>query len=236
MIDRARQLIEQAGQVVAFSGAGLSAESGVPTFRDAATQGFWTDYDPARLASPQGFEADPPLVYQWYTDRRRDIAQFEPNPAHRALATRPDIINVTQNIDDLLLRAGVTEVIQLHGTIARDHCNNPRCSHTEEVDLHQPPDLRRCPQCDHWMRPSVVWFGEMLPQDAWRRAEQQCDSCDVLLVIGTSAEVYPAAGLIGLAKASGAAVIVVNTRPSAASDIADLELIGPAGDLLPQII
>lgn len=236
MIEKARHYLAEAGQVATFSGAGLSAESGVPTFRDAETHGFWINYDPQKLATQEGFLADPPLVYRWYRDRRLNMATVEPNPAHRALAARPDIINVTQNIDDLLHRAGAKQIIQLHGSMKIDRCNSERCGYQEDIDIANPPELRHCPVCGDWMRPAVVWFGENLPQAAWTAAEDCCRRCDVLLVIGTSAEVYPAAGLIHLAKLGGARVIIINTESSAASGLADIELIGRAGEILPELL
>lgn len=236
MIEAAREIIAGAGSIASFSGAGLSAESGVPTFRDAGTHGFWVDYDPQKLATREGFLADPPLVYKWYSDRRKNLATVEPNPAHYALAARPDIINITQNIDDLLYRAGAKQVIPLHGSMKVDRCNRAACRYKEDIDITDPPELRHCPMCGDWMRPDVVWFGEMLPQAAWTAAEDCCRKCDVLLVIGTSAVVYPAAGLIELARFGGAKIIVVNTEPSAASDLADVELIGKAGEILPQLL
>ena len=235
MINSAKAMIDNARRIVAFSGAGLSAESGVPTFRDAGTSGFWVNYDPTKLASPEGFADDPQLVYRWYNDRRRSIAAVEPNPAHHALAGRPDIVNVTQNIDDLLARAGATRIIGLHGTLAADRCH-AGCGYEEAVDLRHPPSVRRCPRCGAWMRPSVVWFGEVLPAQAWSEAEQVCLDCDVLIVVGTSAEVYPAAGLIGLAKGHGAGIIVVNPNPSQASVLADCEVQGLAGEVLPTLL
>jgi NAD-dependent deacetylase len=235
MIEAARQLVREATHIVAFSGAGLSAESGVPTFRDADTGGFWVDYDPQKLASPEGFRADPELVMSWYNDRRRGVHRAQPNAAHRALAARPDIVNVTQNIDDLLHRAGAENVIQLHGTLTVDRCD-ARCGYTELVDLGAPEPLRPCPMCGTRLRPDVVWFGEMLPAKAWRQAEQACLACDLMLVVGTAAEVYPAAGLIGLARSGGSAIVVINTKPSEASAMADIELIGPAGELLPALL
>ncbi len=235
-MDKARQLIQDADCIVSFSGAGLSAESGIPTFRDAGTDGFWTNYDPQQLATQEGFLADPSLVYRWYSDRRQGIAKVKPNPAHIALAQRTDIINITQNIDDLLHRAGAQQVIHLHGTIKTDKCNSSSCHYTEDVDVNNPPELRRCPMCGDWLRPDVVWFGEMLPMAAWAAAENAIGRCDVLLVIGTSAEVYPAAGLIQMAHSHGARIIIINTEPSAASGLADVELIGKAGEILPDLI
>jgi len=235
MMETARQLVSGARRVVAFSGAGLSAESGVPTFRDAETQGFWLNYDPGKLASPEGFAADPELVYTWYNERRRNIAQVQPNAAHRALAARPDIVNITQNIDDLLHRAGAREVIQLHGTLTVDRCDG-KCGYEEEVALHDPPAARECPVCGNWLRPAVVWFGEALPMEAWTEAEERCRSCEVMLVVGTAAEVYPAAGLIGLSKSCGARIIVVNPHASQASALADIEFCGKAGEVLPMLL
>ena len=234
MIDTARRILDEGRQVVSFSGAGLSAESGVGTFRDAL-QGAWSKYDPMKLASPEGFAADPRLVIDWYAARRRTVGNAEPNPAHVALAARAGMIHVTQNVDDLLHRAGTEQVIQLHGRLDADRCHG-ECGHTEQVDMTDPPGLRDCPECNAPMRPAVVWFGEALPPEAWAGAEGACRDCDVLLVIGTSAVVYPAAGLIGVAKAAGARIIVVNTQPSEASALADVELLGPAGEIVPQLL
>lgn len=235
LLARARDLLRPGRRIVSFSGAGLSAESGIPTFRDAATSGFWIEYDPQKLASPEGFEADPDLVLRWYNDRRAGVARAQPNAAHRALAARSDITNITQNIDDLLTRAGAQNVIQLHGQLIEDRCHR-HCGHRETVDLNDPPGQRWCPMCGAHMRPDVVWFGENLPTDAWDAAEEASTNCDVMLVVGTAAEVYPAAGLIALAKGSGADIVIVNTNPSVASALADVELIAPAAVVLPAIL
>ena len=235
MIDEARRLLDHAARIVSFSGAGLSAESGVPTFRDVATGALWSKYDPTELASPEGFAREPNLVIEWYAYRRRAIAAAQPNPAHRALAGRLDVAHVTQNVDDLLERAGARDAIHLHGTIARDRCHGD-CGYQETIDLADPPLLRDCPRCGAALRPDVVWFGEVLPLTAWAAAEEACSGCELLLVVGTSAAAYPAAGLIGLAKAAGAKVVEVNTQPSAASELVDVELIGPAGELVPKLL
>jgi NAD-dependent deacetylase len=235
VIEAARELVRNADQIVAFSGAGLSAESGVPTFRDKDTQGFWVEYDPQKLATAEGFMADPQLVYGWYNDRRRNLTRVDPNPAHRALAGRPEIVNITQNIDDLLHRAGAERVLQLHGTLTMDRCH-AGCGHREPVALADPPPLRACPKCGGMLRPDVVWFGEMLPLEVWQQAEVASQRCDLMLVVGTAAEVYPAAGLIGLARAAGARIIVINPNPSGASALADVELTGKAGEILPLVL
>lgn len=235
MIEQAKKIIKTASRIVAFSGAGLSAESGIATFRDAQTGGMWAKHDPMRLASPQGFEEDPALVIEWYAQRRKDIALAAPNSAHDALARRSDIINVTQNVDDLLHRAGAKQIIALHGSIVRDRCHSS-CGYEETIKMKDPPGLRDCPDCGSQLRPAVVWFGESLPVDAWDKAERVCSECDVLLVIGTSAAVYPAAGLIDRAKSTGAKIIIVNTQSSDASHLADYELLGKASELVPRIL
>ena len=234
MIDTARRILADGRHLVCFSGAGLSAESGVGTFRDTQ-EGMWSKYDPMTLASPEGFAADPKLVMDWYAARRRTIGNAEPNPAHVALATRKGMIHVTQNVDDLLLRAGAGQVFPLHGMINFDRCHGG-CGHVERVDMTDPPGLRECPDCGAPLRPAVVWFGEPLPSEPWEIAQRACRDCDVLLVIGTSAVVFPAAGLIGVAKAAGARIIVVNTQPSEASPLADVELLGLAGEVVPKLL
>ncbi len=236
LIDAARAALQSAHRIVCFSGAGLSAESGISTFRDSETDALWSRFDPMVLASQQGFADNPTRVIEWYNWRRHKLANASPNPGHYALASRPDIIQVTQNVDDLLERAGVspTRAYHLHGTITQDHCN-ARCGYHERVDLRAPPGLRACPECGAPMRPSVVWFGEQLPDTVWNTAQGHCDNADCLLVVGTSAAVYPAASLIERAKRRGACVIVINTQPSGASDLANHELIGPSGGLLPQL-
>jgi NAD-dependent deacetylase len=233
----ARKLLQASAKIVCFSGAGLSAESGIATFRDSETHALWSQYDPTELASPQGFAANPERVIEWYNWRRQKVAGAEPNAAHTALAQRPDIIQVTQNVDDLLERAGCKQesVIHLHGYLSHDRCHQ-RCGFQEKIDLAHPPGLRSCPMCQAALRPAVVWFGETLPEFAWRQAEQHCQSADCLLVVGTSASVYPAAGLIQLTRACGGKVLVINTQASGASDLADMELIGPCGQWLPQLL
>ena len=230
MLETARSALRQSVHPVTFSGAGLSAESGIPTFREAQT-GLWARYDPMTLASPEGFAADPELVINWYNERRRKVAAAQPNPAHRAMARRPDISHVTQNVDDLLERAGAANVVHLHGSLTRDRCSDG-CGHRETVNLADPPPLHPCPQCGRWMRPDVVWFGEQLPRDVWMRAEGLATAADVLVVIGTSAAVYPAAGLVSTARATGATVMVVNIEESTAAGI---QLIGPAGRIVPEL-
>ena len=237
-IEQAVALLKKSQRPVSFSGAGLSAESGIATFRDPDEDGLWDQYDPMKMASPDGFEADPVLVINWYNWRRRKLARVKPNPGHFALALDSRFNHITQNVDHLLECAGVDEnkIEHLHGTITKDRCNHPECDHIETIDINHPPELHLCPLCNHTMRPAVVWFGESLPPAVWVAAESHCYTTDCLLVVGTSATVYPAAGLIQLAKSMGAKVIVVNKDHNEASSMADIEIMGSAAELLPQLL
>lgn len=231
-LETARRILAEADSIVSFSGAGLSAESGIPTFREAQ-HGYWAKHDPYRLASPDGFAADPKLVVDWYNHRRNILSAAVPNPAHRALGGRSDLIHITQNVDNLLERARASAVLHLHGRIWIDRCNRS-CGYEEAVDLAAPPDRRDCPRCGSPMRPAVVWFGESLPDAVWRESTVAAANADVLLVVGTSAVVYPAAGLIDVARQGGAVIVEVNLE--AASPGAHISLTGPAGELVPRLL
>ncbi|MEM9101789.1 MAG: Sir2 family NAD-dependent protein deacetylase [Pseudomonadota bacterium] len=236
-LTHAQNLIANSLNIVAFTGAGLSAESGISTFR-GSKDSEWSRFDPMRLASQQGFSEDPETVIRWYNDRRRQLSTATPNPAHIALADQ-GIFTITQNVDNLLERAGCQpeHIVHLHGEINADRCNNSQCDFYEAVTLDKPPPLRRCPQCQSsYCRPSVVWFGEPLPQTAWAIAEQKVLTCDCLLVVGTSATVYPAASLIELAANRNARVIVIDPAPKALEDKADILLTGAAASLLPRLL
>jgi len=237
-IDRARELLSASARVAAFSGAGLSADSGLATFRDPDTDALWARFEPMELASLEGFEANPERVIAWYDWRRRKYAAVAPNAAHRALAAQPRMIQITQNVDHLLEEAGVAaeRIYRLHGNILYDRCHARGCDYRERVDLEQPRGLRSCPRCGDYLRPAVVWFGESLPQDTWRAAERLCSELDCLLVIGTSATVYPAAGLITLARRHDSRVIVVDPNPGAASDLADIHVAAAAAQVLPALL
>jgi NAD-dependent deacetylase len=186
--------LRDAGRVVALTGSGISAESGVPTFREAQT-GLWERYDPQELATPEAFARDPHLVWEWYEWRRNLVAKAEPNPGHRALAELerriPGFTLVTQNVDGLHERAGSRNIIELHGNILRSKCSlEDEVIQPEEHDDSVPP---RCARCGAFLRPDVVWFGEMLPVGALEAASQAARGCDLFLSIGTSSLVYPAA-------------------------------------------
>jgi NAD-dependent deacetylase len=238
-IQQAAQALAQAQSVVCLTGAGVSAESGVATFRDVQT-GLWSKFDPQRLASQEGFADDPGLVWRWYMERLRTVEAAAPNPGHRALAqleTRmAEFSLVTQNVDNLHERAGSRQVYHIHGRINHFRCNYCRTEYTlqahEQTQEHPPI----CPHCSELVRPDVVWFGESLPVDvvdiAWRAAE----SCEIMLVVGTSGVVYPVAQLPLVAKRAGALVIDVNPHCTPISEMADIFLQGAGGVVLPQLL
>jgi NAD-dependent deacetylase len=235
-----RERIARAGRVCLLSGAGMSAESGIATFRDALT-GLWSRFDPAQLASVEGFRADPALVWDWYAERREGVRAAQPNAGHLALGEfarrRPGVLSVvTQNVDDLHQRAGNRETIRLHGDILRDlwldDCGRGRGCEVGRADAGRPP---RCADCGNLVRPEVVWFGEMLPPGAMEAAERAARTSEVMLVVGTSGAVWPAAGLAAKARRSGAFVAIVNPHASEIDDEAHLLLQGTAAQLLPRL-
>jgi NAD-dependent deacetylase len=226
-----------ARRVVAFTGAGISAESGVPTFRDAQT-GLWARYRAEDLATPEAFARQPALVWEWYAWRRALVEGAGPNAGHRALVeleTRvAEFTLVTQNVDGLHRRAGSRRVLELHGALGRARCSREgRVVTSWEEGGPVPP---RCPDCGAPLRPDVVWFGEPLPDAAWDAAVEAIGRCEVLLSVGTSGQVYPAASLVPLALEAGAAVIVVNPDPAARPDPRCIGLAGLAGDVLPRLV
>jgi len=230
--------LRDATRVAALSGAGISAESGVPTFRDAQT-GIWAQFDPLELATPGAFARDPKRVWDWYAWRRELIGKAQPNAGHRALAAIerrvPDFLLATQNVDGLHAKAGSTKLVELHGNIGRVKCSRDGSivPHWNEPGDDLPP---RCPRCGAFLRPDVVWFEEMLPGDALARAEDAARRCELLLVVGTSAEVYPAAALPFHAKSAGASVVEINPETTPVSQHADFVLRAPAGIALPALL
>jgi len=218
-----------------LTGAGISAESGIPTFRDALT-GLWSKFRPEELATPEAFLANPKLVWDWYAWRRQKVAEVRPNAGHAALAELQDrtvLTLITQNVDGLHQQAGSRNVIELHGNIRRVKCFD-NAHATERWDEVEGVPL--CPKCGSMLRPDVVWFGEMLPEAAIADAMAAAADCDVFLSIGTSSVVEPAASLPVMAKQSGAVVIEVNPEPTPLSAMADISLRGPSGEMLPELI
>ena len=229
--------LRNARRVCVLTGAGISAESGIPTFRDAQ-EGLWAQYDPLALATPEGFERDPELVWRWYESRRERIRQARPNPGHLALASLAGVVQqltlVTQNVDGLHQRAGSRDVVEYHGNILRDRCTVEQC--IAERDRDSSGALPRCAACGGLLRPDVVWFGEMIPRAAMLRAEAAAAGCDVFLSVGTSSLVYPAAGLAEIALARGVPVIEVNPNATELTAHADVALAAPAGIVLPPLL
>jgi NAD-dependent protein deacetylase/lipoamidase len=234
---RLQAVLARAERVVAFTGAGISAESGVPTFRGA--DGIWKRMRPEELASMNGFLANPALVWEWYQHRRMIIHGIQPNAGHRALVELeelfPQVTVVTQNIDNLHRRAGSTRVIELHGNIERNYCVQCGTRYGEE-SVPLPESVPTCTACGGLVRPDVVWFGEMLPEDAWGEAAAACASADLLMSIGTSGVVYPAASLPLAAKRAGVFVLEVNPEPTSLTPAVDEYLPGPAGSVLPSLV
>lgn len=228
--------LREARRIAVLTGAGISAESGIPTFRDALS-GLWACYDPQELATPEGFARNPKLVWEWYAARRKRIAEVQPNAGHRALAELEQRIAqftlVTQNIDSLHQRAGSRAVIELHGNIARVKCSREHTVVSAFPEDESPP---RCGACGAFLRPDVVWFGEMLPFEALEQAEAAARGCEVFFSIGTSAEVFPAAELPLTALSAGATVVEINPEETALTRRAHFALQGPAGVVLPQLL
>ncbi len=236
LIQRAREWIGAASSVAVLTGAGISAESGIPTFRGAT--GLWKQYRPEQLATPEAFARDPRLVWEWYDWRRNLIAPARPNAGHYALVElerrKPRFTLITQNVDGLHDRAGSRNVVKLHGDIWLVRCL--ACERERRDERSPLPEIPPRCECGGLLRPGVVWFGEPLPPGAWDEAEAAARSAAVFLVVGTSAVVYPAAGLVMLAKAAGARVIEINMEETPFSAQLDCSLRGPAGELLPAVI
>jgi NAD-dependent deacetylase len=234
-VERARSAIARARAIAVLTGAGVSAESGIPTFRSSG--GYWQTHRFEDLASPEGFARNPKMVWEWYEERRRDICRAEPNAGHFALARmeerNPKFTLVTQNVDNLHARAGSKNILRLHGDIFVIRCT--RCP-SERVDTGLLHDLPPMCECGAMMRPGVVWFGEMLPEGAIEAASAAVQRADVFLVAGTSAQVYPAAGLIPLALRTGATVIEINPDETDFSESVTFALRGTSADLLPRLL
>lgn len=229
--------IKHAQHVVAFTGAGISAESGVPTFRDAQT-GLWEKYDPMELATPEAFQQDPKLVWDWYAWRRALINKVKPNAGHLALVELaqhvPRLTLITQNIDGLHQQAGSQNVIELHGNIHRIKCASQQNIVENWQQLEGTPP--QCPLCGDYLRPDIVWFGEALPVNAISNAFSVAEQCDVLLSIGTSSLVQPAASIPLTALEHGATVIEINPNPTPLTSQMSFSILGQAGQILPTLI
>ena len=237
--------LQQAKHVVVFTGAGVSAESGIATFRDALT-GLWERFDVANLATPEAFQSDEELVWGWYEWRRMQVLRAQPNPAHLAIAALarhvPKLTVITQNVDDLHERGGSVGVLHLHGSLHHPRCSVCGITHTLTPGIPKEPEggRRLCPprccQCGESVRPGVVWFGEDLPVKELSHAFAAASACDVLFVIGTSGLVQPAAGIPSLAKGAGAIVVQVNPMGTQLDDACTWSLRGVAGEVMPRLL
>jgi NAD-dependent deacetylase len=236
-IRRVAEKLRQARRVAVLTGAGVSAESGVPTFR--GPQGLWRQYRPEDLATPQAFARDPKLVWEWYDWRRQKVAACEPNAGHRALARLEELVSsfdlVTQNVDGLHRAAGSRSVWELHGTLWDVFC--VRCSRRREDRRAPLPEIPPLCACGALERPGVVWFGEALPQETLSRALEASARAEVFLVVGTSSLVYPAASLPAVARDRGGAFLVeINPDPTPLSDSVDVRIAGTSAVVLPRIV
>ncbi|MBV9452728.1 MAG: NAD-dependent deacylase [Rubrobacter sp.] len=229
--------MQNAQSVAGLTGSGVSAESGVPTFREAQT-GLWTRFDPEQLATPEAFARDPHLVWEWYAWRRKHIDKAAPNRGHEALAELerrvPSFALVTQNVDGLHWHAGSRNVIELHGNIGRSKCSREGVIVEPRQDDTGVPPL--CPHCGAFLRPDVVWFGEALPVDALAEAFEAARGCDLFLSAGTSGLVQPAASLPIEALRSGAVIVEVNPDETPLTRYASYVLRGRAGEMLPGLV
>ncbi len=249
VLERAAEGLRRAHRVAVLTGAGVSAESGLATFRGAG--GLWEGHHVEDVATPFAFERDAALVWRFYNARRAGLRTVQPNPGHRALAAleeryhKPealatgtgegdDFALITQNVDGLHTAAGSRRVLELHGSLRRVRCTS--CRYRADRGVEELPDLPRCPDCGELLRPDVVWFHETLPEEIWREAARATAACECFLVVGTSAVVYPAAGLIDAAREAGALVIEINLEATAASRRGALALRGPSGMILPQLV
>ncbi len=229
--------LQQAQRIVVLTGAGISAESGIPTFREAQT-GLWAQYDPQELATPEAFRRQPRLVWEWYAWRRELISQAQPNPGHIALAQMaqhvPHFTLVTQNIDNLHQLAGSPAVLELHGNIGRSKCFREGVIVTEWAETGAVPP--RCPHCGDLLRPDVVWFGESLPQKILEQTIAAASQCDILFSVGTSGLVHPAASLPLLAREHGAITVEINPQRTPLTPHMSYHLAAPSGELLPELV
>ncbi len=236
MIDRVASWMHAAERVVVLTGAGISAESGVPVFRGAG--GLWRRFRPEQLATPEAFGRQPELVWEWYLWRRARIAAVHPNAGHLAIARwqheRTGVSLLTQNVDGLHARAGSAEAIELHGSLWRVRCA-AGCGFIDRDDAADPPRTSLRCDCGGWLRPDVVWFGEALDAAAIEAALDAVEKADVIVVVGTSSVVYPVAALPRIAKRRGARIVEVNVEDTPLTATADAVLRGTAGDVLPAI-
>ena len=234
MFDTVAQKLKGSRKIVFVTGAGISQESGIPTFR--GKDGYWRKYDPMKLASIDAFYDDPKLVWEWYEDRRKNILSVKPNEGHFAISQMEefkDVVVLTQNIDGLHQRSGSTNVLELHGSIIRIKCTV--CDFIDNITENFESLPPKC-KCGSMLRPDVVWFGEPLPQNIWQSAIKEASVCDVMVIVGTSLVVSPANTLPVYAKQNGAILIEVNPEKTVMSNDMDLSIQATSAEVLPKIL
>jgi len=234
MFDTVAQKLKGSKKIVFVTGAGISQESGIPTFR--GKDGYWRRYDPMKLASIDAFYDDPKLVWEWYEDRRKNILSVKPNEGHFAISQMEefkDVVVLTQNIDGLHQRSGSTNVLELHGSIIRIKCTV--CDFIDNITENFESLPPKC-KCGSMLRPDVVWFGEPLPQNIWQSAIKEASVCDVMVIVGTSLVVSPANTLHVYAKQNGAILIEVNPEKTVMSNDMDLSIQATSAEVLPKIL
>jgi len=234
MFDTVAQKLKGSKKIVFVTGAGISQESGIPTFR--GKDGYWRRYDPMKLASIDAFYDDPKLVWEWYEDRRKNILSVKPNEGHFAISQMEefkDVVILTQNIDGLHQRSGSTNVLELHGSIIRIKCTV--CDFIDNITENFESLPPKC-KCGSMLRPDVVWFGEPLPQNIWQSAIKEASVCDVMVIVGTSLVVSPANTLPVYAKQNGAILIEVNPEKTVMSNDMDLSIQATSAEVLPKIL
>jgi NAD-dependent deacetylase len=234
MFDTVAQKLKDSRKIVFVTGAGISQESGIPTFR--GKDGYWRKYDPMKLASIDAFYDDPKLVWEWYEDRRKNILSVKPNEGHFAISQMEefkDVVILTQNIDGLHQRSGSTNVLELHGSIIRIKCTV--CDFIDNITENFESLPPKC-KCGSMLRPDVVWFGEPLPQNIWQSAIKEASVCDVMVIVGTSLVVSPANTLHVYAKQNGAILIEVNPEKTVMSNDMDLSIQATSAEVLPKIL
>lgn len=238
MIKKAVEILKNARTLFVLTGAGISAESGIPTFR--GTDGLWKNYSATDLATPEAFRKNPALVWEWYHWRQNIIRRTQPNPAHQSLVAieqrMQSFLLLTQNVDNLHQRAGSRNVLELHGSIFRARCLT--CSTAHAYGTEETPHATTLPTCScgGTLRPDVVWFGEMIPQDIWSAALAFCATADAVLICGTSGVVWPAAALPGYAREHRIPTIEINLERTPLSDVVDVTIKGKAGEILPALV
>ncbi|NOJ27881.1 MAG: NAD-dependent protein deacylase [Nitrososphaera sp.] len=231
----AKQAISKSNKIVFFTGAGMSQESGLSTFR--GRDGYWRKYDPMKLASPEAFRQDPKLVWDWYYDRRRAALQAKPNAGHVAIALLQNLKQVsviTQNVDDLHRAAGSRNIVELYGNLFKVRCTS--CKYRGRIDDKFPPPPPKCEKCDSLLRPDIVWFGEELPKDSLEESARLCTDCDLMVIVGSSLQVAPANSLPVMAKRNGATLVEINVEATHMSEMMDYSIIGTAAGTLPALL